>query len=526
MEKRKNIVLILVDQLRPDFIGPYGADFIRTPNLDALASDGTTFDNAITASTVCAPARGAVLTGKFVSGHDAWTNDMPFKEGCTFLPERLNQAGYMTAAVGVSDHVSPEHSRGYRYQCIFDASKPDGKFMTYLKSAYPEASRYAEDDGTLHYKYPEAYFYDRWNCDRATDFIGHYAKNGTAPDGTAPETENAPFFLYCGFLSPHAPLTPPHGLEDAVDAEKIPPVLTTHRQDIAPVEKYRRAYLNSHEDLVNPEGAVPRRMHERRIYCELIAEIDTLVGRIVQSLKDNGLYEDTTIIFSSDHGSVDNDYNVVTKGPWPYRSQLFIPLIVANAPGLQPNTRSDCLCGNLDIGGTALSVAGDEKAFGVSRSLIGMVNGTVPQRQVNMSEFCDACKTLVDKQYTFTYYPFNGRTCLYDRINDPLETVDLSGRPEYAALERKFLMDVIDFMCIAKGVRLEAHDVVPETKAGLEQKHPKFFDEFDIAFPLSSWDEVDRVRDAGLDATYNEFCKEKPIKAHYGVYFHTERKKN
>ena len=59
MEKRKNIVLILVDELRPDFIGPYGADFVQTPNLDALAAEGTTFDNAITASTVCSPARGA-----------------------------------------------------------------------------------------------------------------------------------------------------------------------------------------------------------------------------------------------------------------------------------------------------------------------------------------------------------------------------------------------------------------------------------------------------------------------------------
>ena len=160
--------------------------------------------------------------------------------------------------------------------------------------------------------------------------------------------------------------------------------------------------------------------------------------------------------------------------------QLFIPLIVANAPGTEPDTHSDCLCGNLDIGATALDVAGDHKAFGVSRSLIGMANGTVREREVNMSEFSDACKTLVDKRFTFTYYPFTGETCLYDRVNDPLERVNVSGKPEFAALERKFLMDVIDFMCLAKGVRLEAHDVVPEIRRGLENKHPKFLDHFDI----------------------------------------------
>ena len=206
--------------------------------------------------------------------------------------------------------------------------------MKFLREKYPDAKHYAEDDGTMHFKYPEEYFYDRWCCDQATDFIESYAKNGTAPDGTKPEEENSPFFLYCGFLSPHTPLTPPHGLEDAVDADRIPTLINSTRNDIAPVEKYRRAFLNSHEDLVNPEGAVPRRMRERLAYCELIAEVDSLVGRIVKSLKDNGVYENTTIIFTSDHGSVDNDYNVVTKGPWPYRAQLFISMIVSNNPAL------------------------------------------------------------------------------------------------------------------------------------------------------------------------------------------------
>ena len=84
-------------------------------------------------------------------------------------------------------------------------------------------------------------------------------------------------------------------------------------------------------------------------------------------------------------------------------------------------------------------------------------------------------------------------------------------------------MHVLDFMCIAKGVRLEAHDVVPEIKAGIMKKDPKFLDNFDIAFPLLSWDEYRRVKEAGLDPDYNEFCRDRKIKAHYGVYFHEEK---
>ena len=522
MQNKRNIVVILVDQLRSDFIGPYGADFIKTPNLDELARNGVTFDNAIASATVCAPSRASVLTGEFVSGHDAWTNDVPFGRNAEFFPERLNRAGYMTAAVGVSDHIRENTPCGCKYQNIFSTDQ-NGEYMKWLRKAYPDATRYSENDGTLHFKYPEEYFYDRWCCDRATEFIDSYAKNGAAPDGTKPDDPKSPFFLYCGFLSPHTPLTPPRGLEDAVDKEKIPTLINSHREDIAPVEKYRRAYLNSHEDLINPEGAVERRMKERLAYCELIAEVDTLVGRIVKSLKDNGVYENTTIIFSSDHGSVDNDYNVVTKGPWPYRAQLFIPLIVSNNPALEAGTHSDCLCGNIDIGATVLSCAEDEHRFGISRSLIGMSNGSEPEREVHMSEFCDACKTLVTKQYTFTYYPFTGKTCIYDRINDPLEMTDISDRPELAEFKQNMLMHIIDFMCIAKGVRLEAHDVVPEIKAGLEKKDPKFLEKFDISFPLASWEEVRRIKEAGLDENYNEFCRNREIKSHYGVYFFNEK---
>ena len=74
-------------------------------------------------------------------------------------------------------------------------------------------------------------------------------------------------------------------------------------------------------------------------------------------------------------------------------------------------------------------------------------------------------------------------------------------------------------------MRLEAHDVVPEIRAGLEKKDPKFLDDFDISFPLASWAEVERIKAAGLDENYNEFCRDRKIKSHYGVYFFNEKPK-
>ena len=100
---------------------------------------------------------------------------------------------------------------------------------------------------------------------------------------------------------------------------------------------------------------------------------------------------------------------------------------------------------------------------------------------------------------------------------------DLSDREEYADLKQSMLMHIIDFLCIAKGVRLEAHDVVPEVREGIEKKDPKFLDKFDISFPLASWEQVKRIKEAGLDADYNEFCRDREIKSHYGVYFFDEK---
>ena len=513
---KRNIVVILCDQLRPDFLSAYGADFIPTPNIDALAANGVTFDNAITASTVCSPARASVLTGEFVSGHGGWTNDVPLNRGVETLTERLVEDGYMTAAVGVFEPIPPDEKNfGLHYY------NPFSNYMQYLKTKHPDAQTWmAEADGNPYqFAYPEEDYYDRWYADRTTEFIDTYVSTGKAPNGATPQDEGAPFFVYCGFVSPHSPHLPPKEVCGTVDFDKIPTIVNSTRQDIGDVEKNRRAYLNPHEALVNPESVVEERMLKRRAYCEMIVEIDNLVGRIVQSLKDNGVYDNTTIIFSTDHGSVEDDYNVVSKGPWPYKAQLFIPLIVANDPRLTSGTHCDELCGNLDIGATALDVAGDDKRFGVSRSLIGLSNGTIPQREVNFSEFCDSSKTIVDKRYTYIYYPFAGQSYLYDRIEDPLEMTNLSGMPEYAETENKFLKHIIDFQSIAKGVKIEAHDLLHSVQGGLEKKDPKFLDNFDICFPLGSMTEVERLKAADLPWDYNEFCKEREIKAHYGVYF-------
>ncbi len=505
----RNVILIVCDQLRPDYLPCYGADHISMPNLAALATDGCVFTQAITASTVCAPARASIMTGLPVSAHGAWTNDIPVKEGITYLPERLNQLGVLTAAVGCYDHAPRGNTIGYQYfHPLIDGR--NNEHLTLLKEKHPEATTSYMADG-LQFKYTEPEHYDRWACDQACRFLEM--------------PKDRPFFLYCGFLEPHGPYLPPKEMRGRIDPDKIPEPWTQTRTDIPSVELYRRAFINPTPALspeLDPEGAKKvreQRRKERLAYCEMICEIDDLVGRIISTLKATGQYEDTTIIFTADHGSMEFDLGVDTKGPWPYTPQLFIPMIIANAPGLEPGSRSDILCGNRDVGATVLDLMDDCNPFGLSRSMIGMVQGSVPRREVNFSEFNDSVKTAVDDRYTFSYYPFTGVMTLFDRITDPHFQKDLSKDPSFASTVQYFLSKVIDFMVVSKDVRIEAHDLTPEVRSGIEQMAPHFLDDFEICYPLSHAEQIDRVKAQGLDGDYNEFCKDRPIKAHYGVYW-------
>ena len=85
-------------------------------------------------------------------------------------------------------------------------------------------------------------------------------------------------------------------------------------------------------------------------------------------------------------------------------------------------------------------------------------------------------------------------------------------------------MHCIDFMILSKGVRMEAHDLVPSAQEGIKKKHPNFLDDFDVAYPIESMTAIERLKQAGLPYDYNEFCRTIEIKAHYGVYFFNEKK--
>lgn len=497
---KRNVLVILCDQLRKDFMPIYGATAIDTPYLNEIASEGTIFDQCITQSPVCAPARASIMTGRYVSDHGVWTNDVPFREGLEYLPQRMNEAGYVTGAFGKLHHTPGRDTKGFKEAKLMEENrlKDQDDYFNFLKTKYPDIEGiFQVDRNKNQFLLEDEDYYEHYLADQAIAFM------------TA--NKDCPTFTYLSFQGPHGPYDPPKRWRGQVKRDQLPKPIVRPNDDFSETARYR-SVLN------HPDGNLEDIMNDREAYAEMIMEIDYQIGRVIDSLKANGLYQSTTIVFSADHGDMIGDMKLNQKGPMIYEPQLGIPMIISNHPEVPKGQRSDLLVGNIDIGGTALDIACDEKALGYSKSLIKLLSGEL-KRTVNYSEFCDSIRIVSDAQYRFCYYPFENYSELYDRVNDPLEINNLSGHSDYVAIENRFLKEVIDYMLISKGTLIEAQDLVPSKKASIEEKFPAFLEDYQIVFPLSNKQKYNRLKEAGLDAEYNAFCKDREIIASYGRYW-------
>lgn len=338
-----NYILIYPDELRAESLRCYGHPLIQTPNIDALASEGTLFEQNYSAHPVCVASRCSLVTGwhPHVHGYRSQPHLMPDTEE-NFI-KYLNQAGWTTALIGKDD-------------CFDQAST--GRLFTEYRH-YPPKHRSAAD-GKKHYTMimpPTPDSEESQHCDAifaadAADFI-HRHKNDTNP-----------FFLWVNFLLPHPPYTCPESFYNMYDSDAI----TGLRSDewikgkpslYALSRKYREA------DAEAPETY--KKMNA--IYLGMISYVDMLVGRIVNALKEAGIYEETTIILCSDHGDFAGDASLTEKFPNALDDMLtHVPLIIRR-PGEKKNHRVSALTQSIDIFPTIFdfeNLSADYDQFGIS----------------------------------------------------------------------------------------------------------------------------------------------------------------
>jgi len=357
--KHPNILFIMADQYRHDYLGSAGATFLRTPNLDRLAARGVRFAQCATNSPVCAPARIGLAAGVQPSRLGSVGNDSYLPASVTTYYQRLRDHGYRVGCVGKLDLAKPDAYNG-RYgdrPCVYGwgfthpeecegkmhagrGDPPLGPYTHYLKDRGLLKAFTADydvrrrdwvrrcHDSVL----PADAFEDAYIGRRAAEWIDNI------PD-------DFPWHYFVSFVGPHNPFDPPTEYADRYrDAEMPEPIPAA--AEGKPKWLARRTY-----DMTAEEFAVTRRQ-----YCAAIELIDEKVGEILDALERRGQLDDTYILFSADHGEMLGDHGLYTKSV-AYEASLRVPLIVAG-PGIEGGRVSEALIELIDVNATICELAG------------------------------------------------------------------------------------------------------------------------------------------------------------------------
>lgn len=312
-----NFLLINADQLRHDCVGYRGLRGIKTPSLDALAAESVEYTRAFTPLPVCAPARQAILCGRHPDSFGAmWNYDVipthtVEPEWC--WPQKLTDAGYNTAYLG-RFHVSPtlkpqdfgysEHVSWAGHKQLLRDKYPDAKYENgWLGCESPVA---LEDSGT------------HWMAGQASEMIRKFAAAGK------------PWHIWVDYEEPHLPCRPSAPFSTMYDPDHIQPWDGYGDEFIHKPYIHKQQTISWETDNLNWKdhfGPMVAR------YYGVVSQLDQAIGRILDTLRSTGQWDDTIIVFTSDHGDLCGSHQMLDKHYVLYDDICRVPLLVKK-PGV------------------------------------------------------------------------------------------------------------------------------------------------------------------------------------------------
>ncbi|CAN5385051.1 arylsulfatase [soil metagenome] len=429
--QRPNIIFILADQLRPDFLGYNGFKGIATPNLDRLAAESISFDQAISATPICVPARAALLTGLSslrtgVMSNQNWLRPDRDAMGLTTWPQLLSEAGYHTVGVGKMHFTPWESLEGFdqriiaedkRWPLIRDDYQLFLEAQGYSKRFAMENSTYHEQFGAIVNDLSVECTTDRFVSRRAIEVIEQRDKG-------------KPLAMMISYPSPHCPYDPPQSYLDQVDESKIPAPIGdpwTGSGKQAMREDFLQGMLAAWHQIDYREFPAEAKRRIRQHYAALVKQIDDEVGLILSALEQQGMLENSLILFTSDHGDFVGDRGLVGKKLF-YENSIRVPLLV-RLPGGRSAARSSDLVELHDITATVLAAAGlVVPSWMDSRPLPGLSLGG--ETRTHITGFLDGQAMVRSGPWKLTRYAC-GVQELFDLESDPQELNNLIDVPDH-----------------------------------------------------------------------------------------------
>lgn len=412
---RPNIIFYFSDQQRWDTVNEEA-----TPNLMQLAREGIQFENSYTCQPVCGPARACLQTGVYATQCGCYWNGVPLPQTIRPMAEYFNEAGYETAYVG-KWHLASDRLPNVGFHCEKTAIPKD------RQGGYKDWWRAADVLEFTSHGY-DGYIFDAEG--NQIDFKGYRADciNDFALEYLDQKQSDDPFFLFISQLEPHHQ-NDHHCYEGPKET----------------VEKFRDYPIPP--DLSFLEGDYEQMYPD---YMAAINRLDENVGRLVAKLKEKGLYENTILIYTSDHGSHFKTRNLEYKRSC-HDSATHTPLIICGGP-FQGGKKEDRLVSLIDLPPTMLDLAGIPipKSY-MGHSLVRELTGEEPERdcvfiQISESQCGRAIRTkqykysvraLSPTGYTIHRSPVYFEDYLYDLTKDPIEKNNLIKDRSYAFVRQK-----------------------------------------------------------------------------------------
>lgn len=373
----------MMDQQRFDSLGCYGAGFAHTPNLDRLANEGAVFERCYVNNPICTPSRASMMTGKHLPGHGVYRlyDNLPHDE--VLFPERLRQLGYTTALFGKL-HVSSTHleARDRHPHDGFDVYEPCNEGCMHMDAPYQAYARWLEEEDPAFYARlkkegrnllhpPRDRHMTYWAAERTIDFIKDRAKASN---------EAKPFFCMMSIFEPHNPYEHyPREMGDVVEASAIPdPLPRPEDRQNEPPDIERERHENYLGDIDSFDAEALRKM--RHGYHSSVAYADLEFGRVLDTLEEQGLADNTLVIFTSDHGDMLGDRGLLVKGAFFYDANVRVPLLMRWPGRIPAKSRVNALVQPHDLAATVLSAAGMPpkavaRAMPDARSLLRAASG-------------------------------------------------------------------------------------------------------------------------------------------------------
>lgn len=493
-QKAKNILFIMFDQLRYDYLSCAGHPYLETPHLDKLASKSVRFSHCYVQSPICGASRMSFYTGRYVHSHGAAWNNFPLKVGEVTLGDHLRERGMDSWLIGKT-HMQVDQAGmdrlGISRDGVIGARVAECGFDVYIRDdgLWGEGPKGFYDQKRSPYnEYLKGQGYEAenpWqhNANAGLDEDGNVASgwfmrhadkaaNIREEDSETPwltsqaiefiteqdAKDAGPWMCHLSYIKPHWPYIVPAPYHDMYGANQVLPVVRSYTELVDTHPVYEQFMQNEIGQTFSKPG-----VREKVIpaYMGLIKQADDQMGRLFQWLEDKDHMKDTMIVVTSDHGDYLGDHWLGEKDLF-HDPSVRVPLIVYDPSESADATRGtvcNALVESIDLAATFIDLAGGDVPDHVieGRSLLSFLHGETPDswRDFAVSEY-DYSATpeaaalglspkrarlfmLADKEWKFVFADGGFRPLLFDLINDPDELNDLGADPAYAHVTELFM---------------------------------------------------------------------------------------